>query len=619
MTKKNIEKLLRESLSGKKVVNQDARKRWERLRHVVLSDTGTTSCTSDVAIQELTVQQQDIKKRKRQLKLMFEKSIEDAEKILAKAELKTEHTNTSHKKEVTNMKRKVIISEHSKIIEKVFEDVRQDVNRKISIDRVASSLRLVRKMEAHHDRLRARKLRLKEMAKEKMKTEKNKQGEDGLGEQEMTPDDKGGRMMDKDKEELIWKAHNSNLEQGINKENEKNHGRRMLDSLERMQEPKRDENDNGSGNMNNAESHTNKINIRLTSATERQGYGHVTKGAERLPSLFEIEDQNENKAGGALAEIFQVHKWEQIQPNVTKLSEGTLPMVSQLSNKSSNDKLNSRKFARNNEHSLKYKFCQTKDRKTRNTVGSMNKGNVGDIDDFSQNEIKNRTRPGKSLVTVSQMQGESFPNLVKKQDNTKANGSSLTRERSNAMQGPYETAMQPSSEKRRTYRFRDTSYSESTRSSFTINSLDWASSHNNRRSADEIYRALFDAGLENDAEELQKSLTTITDEQQELQDKLQEVQRAHQNEIEKRKRKKKEQLRIKKMKLAYHEYKKKEKERREREELQQKLKEEAEKRIQKYRKLYREMVLLAMENSLSRNYNFSYFMGIKPKIEEDVG
>ena len=623
---KNCITIFKRESPTKKMMHFDARKHWKRLQRAVLSDRGTMPRENDATVRELKAEQQDIIKKKGQLKAMFEKSIQDAKKALAKAELKSEHTSTSHKKEVTNLKRKMIISEHSKIIEKVFEEGRQDANRTKSTEQMANSLRLIRKVEAQHDRLRARKLRLKKMAREKLKVKKRDERVDE------------GSMMQMDGDEMQWWRNSKNkLRQQIGKEDEETQDNSLLNNPERgyknIEESTVDTNDEEYTKSKSILMENDDVDINSSSRNvkERQRYNRIANGKGILPSVFETEVDDSEVKDEADAEIMHIDKLqmygrESTRPNVSRKNDSTLPLLKRIPKKLSDNRM---EFITAAEYDLGHNIPHVNNRYKDSTLESLYKEDAEDFNEFHQKQMKKSIKSNTHVHLKSKTEGTSLPQLVKKPGNTKSSFDDfIKRDSNNVMKRLNETTMQASSEKIpekigqsiMQYRYRDTSFCESTWSSLTLNSsLEWASSRNHQRSVDDIYKTLCDVGLNINAAALEYSLRTIIEEQQVLQEKLQEVKDALAKEKERKKLEEKEILKIKKMKKAYYRYKKQEKERREREELKRKLQEEAQRRIEKHRKLYKEMMLLAMENNLSRNYNFSYFMGMKPPIEDKSG
>ena len=625
--------LLKESQTVR-IEYSDAKQHWERLRRAILSNCGPSSCDNGSVIHDLKAQKKSIKKKKSYLRKSFEKSIQDARRALENAELKSEHATTTHKKEMTNMKRKIVISEHSKMIEKAFEEGKHDAGRKPSIDQVANSLRLIRKMEAQHDRLRARKMRLKEAARETMKKKKRKENEKNEHRKQRMEIDNDEQLEDT---EMQWQG-NEGEKQGAEEGNCMMGNEIALNNNEkkvkRMHASTTEQNSDelqGQGYLSDLPNLGQTKWIEMKRALKRvktsQRYERITNVREKLPSVFETETDNMETAEGNEAELIdgiQSHRYgyrETVLSNGDKTNETKLPLLNGTSKNLSKNKIECKNTIQND-----YILPDIHNRKTENMTECSYGEDTSGVIYFNQSETKNNR--SMSAIMKTNREATSFPRLVKTRDSPLLSSEILREENIKGLKGSYEGTMLPNdwgtSEKVSPlaiqYKNRDVSFSESLWSSLTRNSsLDLTNTYNRKRSVGEIYNGLRDVGLDAKAAELDQSLKDMIEDEQYLEDELHDVKKALQKEAERIKMAEKEALKIAKMRLQYHRYKKREEERRKKEELKRKLKKEAEKKIQKQRKLYREMVMLAMENSISRSYNFSYFTRMNPKTEDKIG
>ena len=630
--------LLIKELQTEKIDHIDAKKHWERLRRAILSNCGTRSCENGSVIHDLKVQKKSIKKKKCCLRKSFEKSIQDARSALENAELKSEHANTIHKKEVTDMKRKMVISEHSKMIEKAFEEGRHDAGRKPSIDLVANSLRLIRKMEAQHDRLRARKMRLKEAARKTMKKKKRENKNNENREQRMEIDN------DEQQEdiEMEWQGNEEDKQEDEEGNCKKGNEITLNNNETKMEYIEVLTTESNSGELK-GQAYTSDLPnlgktkwIEMKRAMKRvkasQRYERRTNAREKLPSVFETETDNIETAEGNEAELIdglhghQNECREVALSNGDKQNETKLPLLNGTSKTLPKNKMKSKNTSQYNSQSNDYNLPDIHNRNIENTTESSYGEDTSGLNYFNQNVTKNNR--SSSITMKTNKETNSFPRLVKTGEYSQLSSESLRAENIKDLRSSYEDTMPPSdwstsdkvSPLAAQYKNRDMSFSDSLWSSLTRNSsLDLATTYNRKRSVGEIYNALRDVGLDAKAAELDELLKNMIEDEQYLEEKLNDVKKALQKETERIKMAEKEDLKIAKMKLQYHRYKKREEERRKKEELKQKLKKEAEKKIQKQRKLYREMVMLAMENSISRNYNFSYFTRMNPKTEDKIG
>ncbi len=133
------------------------------------------------------------------------------------------------------------------------------------------------------------------------------------------------------------------------------------------------------------------------------------------------------------------------------------------------------------------------------------------------------------------------------------------------------------------------------------------------RGTHEIIKAFRDLNLSTKADDLEKKLLEMQKSFSKLRDSIKEARKEAEMALEDLKQREREYARIRKMKIAYKRYKQKEKARQLRIEMQKRMKIEREKRMIINRKLHEERFKLALENNISRQYNFSYFGLMKPK------
>ena len=141
-----------------------AKKRWDILRRAILSNYDTSENSEVDTLPALKKRARKTREQKRRIQAKLTTIIETAREELETAELKAEKVTTTYKEVVTDLRRKITIAEHRKIIENAFAGGKSIEERKMSVNDVAQGMRIVRKMEATHDRIRARKNYLKKMA-----------------------------------------------------------------------------------------------------------------------------------------------------------------------------------------------------------------------------------------------------------------------------------------------------------------------------------------------------------------------------------------------------------------------------------------------------------------------
>eukprot|EP00112_Aurelia_sp_Birch-Aquarium-sp1_P009303 Seg2052.3 transcript_id=Seg2052.3/GoldUCD/mRNA.D3Y31 product="hypothetical protein" protein_id=Seg2052.3/GoldUCD/D3Y31 len=155
---------------------------------------------------------------------------------------------------------------------------------------------------------------------------------------------------------------------------------------------------------------------------------------------------------------------------------------------------------------------------------------------------------------------------------------------------------------------RDSGYCESTLSSLVLTgTYSWSFNQNPGKGIEEIFNGLREMGLDARADELEDTLMNLLETQRSLRQEQKDTKKSIEDEKNKQRKKEREELKIRKMKTAYERFKEKERERREFEELQRLLREEAKRRLERYQKLHRERMMLAIDNNISRQYKFSYF------------
>ena len=141
-----------------------AKKRWEILRQAILPKYDITEKSAVDILPALKAKARETRERKRKLQAKLATIIETAREELETAELKAEKVTTTFNEVVTDLRRKITIAEHRKIIENVFAGGQSTRERRVSVNDVAQGMRIVRQMEATHDRIRARKNFLKRVA-----------------------------------------------------------------------------------------------------------------------------------------------------------------------------------------------------------------------------------------------------------------------------------------------------------------------------------------------------------------------------------------------------------------------------------------------------------------------
>ena len=159
---------------------------------------------------------------------------------------------------------------------------------------------------------------------------------------------------------------------------------------------------------------------------------------------------------------------------------------------------------------------------------------------------------------------------------------------------------------------RDSGYCESTLSSLVLTgTYSWTFNQNSEKDIKEIFNGLRETGLDARADELEDTLANILEIQKSLKHDLRDIKKSIEDEKIRQRNKEREGIKIRKMKIAYERFTEKERERREFEELQRLLREEAKRRLERHQKLHRERMMLAIDNNISRQYNFSYFSSVR--------
>ena len=623
--------------------NFEESKHWERLRRVVLSKRVVTNLEIKRSIEKWKVQQRKFKEKKRKLQGLLEKAIEDARGVLEKAELRAEHADTRYKEIVSDAKRKIVISEHSKMVEKAFEETRGHLNSNTSSQTVANGHRLIRKMEAQHDRIRARKNRLRSITKERSKSEM-----EGLQE--------GAEMEDNS----ASSEGNGSGTVGDDNRRQKKHKRKM-----------------------------NKIRQELESETgvEHVGLGGVKKGLESSAKQMSVSVwENGGKEVGRKSEFASAGPFEALRKDSLHCSNEAqrratcksiygekLPRVSEIElgvggNVQSDEdcifeislgyeELTQRNRGEWRGHNsrgkgekgtrrgkkvpgrLKYDNTESDFVSNGPEVNAENDGGVKQQQQansgtsgyekekdhsFDLKDLHNNFKASGKIPASPNAQGQrhlTHRDSKCESDNSGATHKLIKRLSKDKSEQVFEKSMSMSSEgscRKESFqhlrnRYRDSLYYESTVSSLNF-SLSWVSPRTDKKNVDEIQEALQELGLDAEAAEFDESLGRIAESQRNLREKLKEARRA----LEEEKRRlvvlEKEEMKIQKMRLCYDRFKKKEKEEREREELKRKLREEKERQIVRNKRLHRERMLLAIGNGLSRNYNFSYFTRCKLKM-----
>ena len=658
--------------TNKKSIICDASKHWERLRLVVLPDRGVTNHETVGIIDEWKAEQQKVKERKRKLKAMLEKSIEEARKAIEKAELKSEQADTNYKEVVTNMKRKIIISEHSKMVEKVFEEARKDPYHAKSKNRVANGVGLIRQMEAEHDRIKARRNKLKKLTKEKTKmAQEGDLSNDRLGEQGLPfKQDRTEQKTQNNEKTRRRKKKESKIKQNHSKENSTketecalNDSKRRSrhETAENMQlltevnvqknrkSIKSEETKQDETSINSEETKQDEASIKsaetkqddtstcgnLQGVKKRSKKIRIKNLRRNLPSVYEIEADNgeedpygaeyNHKKGSSDEKKIATYNMQNREEQQIQLSE--------KSEKNSQGYTTATETSVTTTDSDSHGLDDTENVSyNMPSVAPQNKQEIAEsqeaedaVCDLDLKQIENSIKLRRSIHTKSKTHESNYPSLTRSTLESENSWSyatqtgTITREKSKAVS---ENTMSISSEgmsgrgssPHTHYGYRDSFYCDSMISSqITTSNFAWITPHKEAKSTSEIHDTLRELGLEIEAMEFEESIEKFREIRQVLRDKLEDVKNALNEEKNRLKLEEKEKFKIKKMRIAYARLKKREKERREREELKQKLREEAERKIQQNRKLQKERMLLAIENNISRSYNYSYFTSTKPK------
>lgn len=548
----------------------EAGKHWERLRRVVLSEKINKRHEPECSIENLRALQRKCREKKRRLNTILEKATEDARKALEKAELKAEHASTSYKEVVSDMKRRMIISEHSKAVEKVFEGTQYELGGRKTIKKVADGLGLIRQIEAQHDRIKARRNKLKTITKERSSL---KNGGQCLGRENLEEIKRETKKTSKKRKTIKTKKTEKKIKgskeskQLRKKESHGNVKDHSEDKITKMADDDADDVLNDTRNI--------------------QYEAH-----EKMTSQNSLQDAIYKHRGG------RKKIWGEMLPRVIETEVNAVVH-----------------WGLHKAHEMGHSFRNTQDKRNlkNSLVNSFSK--TASIECISQYIGKKQQKKRQSINELEDLKIES-----KKQGDPlsvlEPEINEVARQKSKDWLGSYDTSMSISSESMSRKhsspalhnRYGESVYCDSTISSFTMNgSLKWNAFQRDKRSVNEIHEALKEFGLDAEAVELEDSIGRISEVEKDLKDKLKEVKKAMHEEMRRLKMQENEELKIKKMKLAYARFKKKEKEEREREELLRKLREEAEKRKLINRKFHKEIMLLEIENNLSRNYNFSYF------------